>query len=79
MQFIGVAWRDDVDAMRAFVNSYGVSGFPHVADDGSVFAAYQLVSQPGWAFINDDGATTTILGALGPDGLAENLDKLTSS
>lgn len=65
--------------MQAFVDTYGLTGFPHVEDDGSVFAAYELVSQPGWAFINDDGVTTTVLGGLGPDGLAENLELLTTS
>jgi hypothetical protein len=65
--------------MQAFVDQHGVIGFPHVEDDGSVFAAYDMVSQPGWAFIDDDGATTTVLGGLGADGIAENLDRLTEN
>jgi hypothetical protein len=79
VQFIGVSWKDDVEAMQAFVDQHGVIGFPHVEDDGSVFAAYDMVSQPGWAFIDDDGATTTVLGGLGADGIAENLDRLTEN
>jgi hypothetical protein len=79
VQFIGVSWMDDVAAMREFVERHGLGTFPHVADDGSLFAAYGLVSQPGWAFINDDGATTTVLGGLGPEGIAQNLDTLIES
>lgn len=79
MQFIGVSWMDDVDAMRAFVDRHGLTDFPHVEDDGAIFAAYQLVSQPGWAFIDDGGATTTVLGSLGPGGIAQNLDSLLAS
>ena len=38
-----------------------------------------MVSQPGWAFIDDDGATTTVVGGLGADGIAENLEALTEN
>jgi hypothetical protein len=76
VQFIGVSWKDDADAMRSFIEKYGLADFPHVEDDGSLFAAYQLVSQPGWAFINDDGSATAVLGGLGLEGIAENLDTL---
>lgn len=62
--------------MQAFVDNYGLDDFPHIEDDGSIFAAYELVSQPGWAFINDDGAATTVLGGLGIDGISGYLDTL---
>jgi hypothetical protein len=65
--------------MQRFVAEYGLDGFPHVEDDGSLYAAFGLVSQPGWAFINDDGVTTTVLGGLGPEGIAENLETLTAA
>lgn len=77
VQFIGVAWKDEVSAMQDFVDRHGLGGFPHVSDEsGELFAAYEVVSQPAWAFIDDDGTTTTVLGGLGPDGIAENLDAL---
>jgi hypothetical protein len=79
VQFIGVSWKDEVEAMQAFVDQHRVDAFPHVEDDGSIFAAYGMVSQPGWAFINDDGTATAILGGLGAEGIAANLDALIAS
>ena len=79
MQFIGVSWKDEPDTMRDFVDQYGLGAFPHLEDDGTVFAEFGMVSQPGWAFINDDGTTTTTLGALGPEGLAQELEALIQS
>jgi hypothetical protein len=79
VQFVGVSWKDDVSAMQAFVDNYGLDDFPHVEDDGSIFAAYDLVSQPGWAFIDDDGTATTVLGGLGAEGIAGYLDTLVAN
>lgn len=74
-----MSWKDDVEDMQAFVDRHGVTDFPHAEDDGTVFAAYDMVSQPGWAFINDDGATTTVIGGLGAEGIAENLEALAAN
>jgi hypothetical protein len=65
--------------MQAFVEQYGLGGFPHVEDDGAIFEAYGLTSQPGWAFIDGDGTGETYFGALGEDGLSDRLDALIAS
>ena len=80
MTFIGVAGRDDADAMAGFVSDYGVGAFPHVADlDGEVWARYGVAGQPAFAFIDDDGSDELYLGALGEDGLAARLDELVAT
>ena len=63
--------------MRAFVDEFGVGGFPHLADvTATVWAEYDVTSQPAFAFINDDGSADVVVGALGEDGLRERLDAL---
>lgn len=79
MQFVGVAWKDDVDTMQDFVDEYDLGDFPHVEDDGTLFAEYEVPSQPGWVFIDDDGMATTVLGGLGAEGIAANLETLIAS
>ena len=65
--------------MQAFVDQHGLGEFPHVEDDGAIFQAYGLTSQPGWAFIDGDGTGEIYLGSLGEAGLTERLDVLVSS
>jgi predicted DsbA family dithiol-disulfide isomerase len=77
--FVGVAGRDELPAINAFINDLGVDGFDHaVDDDGAVWAAYGVNSQPAFVFIDDSGETTRVLGAQGLDSLTERLDDLTS-
>jgi len=57
-----------------------VNGFDHVIDpDGSIWAAYDILSQPSFAFLNNDGTTETHLGPLGVDGLSQRIDNLLST
>ncbi len=57
-----------------------MNGFDHVIDpDGSIWAAYDILSQPSFAFLNNDGTTETHLGPLGVDGLSQRIDNLLST
>lgn len=63
--------------MRSFVDDFGVGAFPHVADvSGQVWESYGVLTQPAFAFIDDDGTADVVVGSLGTDGLAERLDAL---
>lgn len=80
MQFVGVAGRDDLDAIRSFIDDLDVDAFPHAVDEtGEIWAAYQITTQPSFAFLNDDGTGEVYVGALGTDGLTARLEDLTSS
>lgn len=77
--FVGVAGRDDLSAINEFIETLDVGAFEHaVDDDGSLWAGYGITTQPSFVFINDDGTTSTHVGALGVDGLTEILDDLRS-
>lgn len=56
-----------------------MSAFPHIADEeGDVWGAFDILSQPAFVFIDDDGTVVDRTGSLGADGLAERLDDLVS-
>jgi len=77
VNIVGVAGRDDLAAMEDFVSRTGTDSIEHVADiTGEIWGDYQIVSQPAWAFINDDGTVETNLGALGADGIVERIEDL---
>lgn len=77
--FVGVAGRDDLPAINEFIDTLDVGAFEHaVDDDGSLWASYEITTQPSFVFIGDDGTTSTRVGALGVDGLTEILDELSS-
>lgn len=77
INFVGVAGRDDLDAIQEFIDTFGVGDFPHTVDgDGSVWVEYGITTQPSFAFINQDGMVETHIGALGIDGLTTRLDAL---
>ena len=80
LHVIGVAGRDEVGAMQAFVDDLGVSGFPHLVDlDLEIWARYDVVSQPAFVLIADDGSFETVLGALGEDRLASLVEELATT
>jgi thiol-disulfide isomerase/thioredoxin len=65
--FIGVASRDELPAMKAFVSETGVGGFQHLADvDGEIWARFGVTAQPAMAFISSDGQVKVVPGALAP-------------
>ena len=79
-QIIGVASRDTIEQIEAFVADTGVDTFPHAADiDGDVWEFYGIGSQPAFVFINDDGTFNTLLGSLDEDGLTERVEQLLAS
>ena len=79
-RIIGVASRDTIEQIEAFVADTGVHTFPHAADiDGDVWEFYGIGSQPAFVFINDDGTFDTRLGSLDEDGLTERVEQLLAS
>ena len=79
-RIIGVASRDTIEQIEAFVADTGVDTFPHAADiNGDVWEFYGIGSQPAFVFINDDGTFDTRLGSLGEDGLTERVEQLLAS
>ena len=79
-QIIGVASRDTIEQIEAFVADTGVDTFPHAADiDGDVWEFYGIGSQPAFVFINDDGTFDTRLGSLDEDGLTKRVEQLLAS
>ena len=79
-QIIGVASRDTIEQIEAFVADTGVDTFPHAADiDGDVWEFFGIGSQPAFVFINDDGTFDTRLGSLDEDGLTERVEQLLAS
>ena len=74
---MGIAGRDDVDAVNDFIATYEVGGFTHAFDDdGSVWAEFGVTSQPTFAFVSADGSVDVQFGRQGEEGLAERLDAL---
>ena len=77
MAVIGVSSRDEVEAMAAFIEERDVGHFPHIRDDsGAIWSAFGVTSQPAFAFINDDGATETIVSPLGEETLTDRANAL---
>jgi thiol-disulfide isomerase/thioredoxin len=78
--FVGVAGRGEVPAMESFVSDTGVGGFQHAIDaDGTLWAEFGVVAQPALAFINQDGTTTVVSGAMDKATLDERLAELTAA
>ena len=74
--FVGVAGRDSEDAMRDFVDSLGVGGFPQVNDaDGTVWRRYEVTYQPTFVFVSANGSTETF-GSMGLSEIQEQIDWL---
>ncbi len=66
--------------MEEFVSETGVEGFDHIADeDSEIWTTFGVTSQPAFVFINDDGATETLISALGVDGLTERIEALAAA
>ncbi len=83
MAFLGIAGRDSVDEMSAFIDRHGVGAFDHIVDpegsSDSIWARFGIVTQPAWIFVNDDGVSKTLVGPLGEDGLLREVDELLAS
>ncbi|WP_196776890.1 redoxin domain-containing protein [Haloechinothrix halophila] len=63
--FVGVAAQDNVEAMRAFANRFGIDSFTNLNDkDGSVWAAFEVPAQPAFAFISASGDVERVNGTV---------------
>ncbi len=72
-----MAGKDDLSAVKGFLGGNGVNRFTHTLDeDGSIWAAFGVGSQPAVAFINDDGTIEVRQGAIGEEELAERIENL---
>ncbi len=79
MTFLGVAWNGSRQSMQDFVDRHGLT-FPSLVDiDGEVFGRYNVPSQPAWAFIDDQGQATTVLGSLSASTLEGYVSQLVES
>ena len=77
VEIIGVAGRGEVAEMEDFVSETGTGGLTHVVDeDGSIWSSYEVIAQPAYAFIDDDGSVEVSVGALGEDALVERMTAL---
>lgn len=69
--FVGIAGQSNADAMRAFVEEYGIGGFPNLVDvDGDVWLKFGVTQQPAYALVSADGEVTTEQGNLTEDKVA---------
>ena len=78
--FVGVAGRDDLDAIVGFIDDLDVDAFSHIVDEtGAIWENFQVVSQPSFIFLDATGEFEAHVGALGVSGLSERLDRLTAN
>jgi peroxiredoxin len=68
---IGVASRDTVEEMEAFVDRHGLADVVNIADpDGVVWDRFGVFGQPTWAFVDGEtGEVTVRFGGLGQQGV----------
>ena len=79
VRVIGVAWNGSEESMQEFVTKHQLT-FVNIKDnDGLVFAQFDVAYQPAWVFIQQDGTSESILGAMDEVTLTEMLEKLGSS
>ena len=62
--------------MQEFVTKHQLT-FANIKDnDGLVFAQFDVAYQPAWVFIQQDGTSESILGAMDEATLTKMLEKL---
>lgn len=75
--FVGVAARDQVSAMRSFVDKYHLDGMTQLADtDGAVWSKFGITRQPAWAFVGANGNIDVIKDALTESQLTDRVHGL---
>jgi hypothetical protein len=68
---------DQTDAMRGFVETYGLDFFPQVvSEDGTLWPRFGIPFQGTWFFLNQDGQSEVVPFDLDADQLAGKLDRL---
>ena len=79
VRVIGVAWNGSEESMQEFVTKRQLT-FANIKDnDGLVFAQFDVAYQPAWVFIQQDGTSESILGAMDEVTLTKMLEKLGGS
>lgn len=72
-----MAGRADKAEIEAFITDRAVDGFPHVFDeDGSVWAALGIQTQPALVFIDDSGELAVHYGSIGIEDLTTVVEQL---
>ena len=76
---IGVASRDSLDEMQAFVDRHGLTDMVTIADEeGAVWDRFGVVGQPSWAFVDgESGEAQTSPGGLGQQGIIQVFENRT--
>lgn len=74
---IGVASGGTLQEMQTFVEETGSGSITHLADvDGEVWRAFEVVAQPTFVFVDDDGRTQTFSGGLPQQTLVDAMQQL---
>ncbi|MCS7477448.1 redoxin domain-containing protein [Umezawaea endophytica] len=80
VSWVGVAARDEVPAMEAFIAKYDMGGFPHIADlDASVWQRFGVTAQPAFAFIGEDGQADVLIGSPTEEDVRARIAKITGA
>jgi hypothetical protein len=74
-----MAGRASTGDMQAFVEEFELSFPQAVSEDGSLWARFGVPFQPAWVFVDDDGQSTVVHGALPLEELRKRLDELGAS
>jgi hypothetical protein len=74
-----MAGLDSPEAMRSFVDAYGLSFPQAVSEDASLWPRFDIAVQGAWYFLNDDGTGQRVPTDLSGDQLASALDQLLAS
>lgn len=80
-EVIGVAGlSSDLGSKQEFVSSTGSGGMTHLDDsDGSIYSQFGVTNQYTYAFLDDSGELTVVVGPLSENELREQTDKLVAS
>ena len=68
--------RDSSDAMQGFIDTFSIEFPQAVSEDGSLWARFGVPYQPAWVFVNDDGRSQVVQGAIPEQDLSGILDQL---
>lgn len=67
------------DAMRGFVDNFGLDFPQAISVDGRLWARFGVPAQPAWVFIDDGGQVDTYLDELPREELVQILDAMIAS
>jgi peroxiredoxin len=75
---VGVGGRDEIAAMKKFVERHDLDEVPNIADpEGDVWARFGVRGQPTWAFVDGQtGESRMVFGELGAEALKAELEKM---